>query len=183
MIPLSISCFNAQAQKVRFEGLKRTKPAFLLKFIGWEVQIPTDAPEEEYPVRAATPKMDFAQQRRILVVDDHEGSRDFLQLLLERRGVACVAALVWVVIQHTLADEGIARYAPTKHGLLPRSDAASANDPFTGMRSFAQTQHSALSTQHFSLIPLLLLLIPQTGTYYLILLLPLLSTCTAAINQ
>ena len=42
MVALSIGCFSAQAQRVRFEGLKRTKPAFLLKFIGWEAQIPTD---------------------------------------------------------------------------------------------------------------------------------------------
>ncbi|NJN35663.1 MAG: hypothetical protein HC817_16760 [Saprospiraceae bacterium] len=30
------------AQKVVFEGLKRTKPSYLLKFMGWENRIPTD---------------------------------------------------------------------------------------------------------------------------------------------
>ncbi len=32
-----------QAQKVQFEGLKRTKPTYLLKFMGWEQQVPTDS--------------------------------------------------------------------------------------------------------------------------------------------
>ncbi len=43
IILLSLITFCAQAQKVIFEGLKRTKPAYLLKFIGWEKQIPTDS--------------------------------------------------------------------------------------------------------------------------------------------
>lgn len=43
MLALNTGYFSVQAQKVRFEGLTRTKPAFLLKFIGWEAHIPTDS--------------------------------------------------------------------------------------------------------------------------------------------
>ena len=34
---------SLNAQKVRFEGLKRTKPSYLLKFLKWEDRIPTDS--------------------------------------------------------------------------------------------------------------------------------------------
>lgn len=43
IITLSLISFCTQAQKVIFEGVKRTKPAYLLKFIGWESQVPTDS--------------------------------------------------------------------------------------------------------------------------------------------
>lgn len=36
-------CISLNAQKVRFEGLKRTKPSYLLKFLKWEERIPTDS--------------------------------------------------------------------------------------------------------------------------------------------
>ena len=43
MVSLSLIAFCVEAQKVVFEGVKRTKPAYLLKFIGWEKQVPADS--------------------------------------------------------------------------------------------------------------------------------------------
>lgn len=40
---LSLCSVCIQAQTVVFEGIKRTKPAFLLKFMGWEQHKPTDS--------------------------------------------------------------------------------------------------------------------------------------------
>ncbi len=40
---LSLITHCIQAQKVVFEGVKRTKSTYLLKFIGWEQHIPTDS--------------------------------------------------------------------------------------------------------------------------------------------
>jgi outer membrane protein assembly factor BamA len=42
LIAISLISCPIQSQKVIFEGIKRTKSAYLLKFIGWEKHIPTD---------------------------------------------------------------------------------------------------------------------------------------------
>ncbi|MCF8255824.1 MAG: hypothetical protein K9J84_14700 [Bacteroidia bacterium] len=40
---MSLVSLNAQSQIVSFEGLNRTKPEFLIKFIGWEKEVPIDS--------------------------------------------------------------------------------------------------------------------------------------------
>jgi outer membrane protein insertion porin family len=77
IISLSLIALCVQAQKVIFEGVKRTKSTYLLKFIGWEKNIPTDSVSIAQAVQQIRNTRFFTEVKALLKAGDGDTSITF----------------------------------------------------------------------------------------------------------